>query len=97
MTTYNKNKSTHQTATANTVDVVNLAADYNQVEVLNAATTNVDLFARADGVAPTVRGDDCVRIPAGSVATLGAPDSNATQVQLISASAVDYSVTGIGG
>lgn len=97
MTTYNKTKATHQTTVANTLDIVNLAADYNQVEVLNAATTNIDLWARTDGVAPTVRGDDCVRIPAGSVATLGAPDANATQVQLISSAAVDYSVTGVGG
>lgn len=92
MTVYNKSISTHQTLAANTVDTVNLSKHYGAVEVYNASSA--DIWARSDGTAPAVAGDDTIRIPGGSAATLGTP-GDTTSVQLIASSTAAYSVTGL--
>ena len=95
MGTYNKTLSTHQTLGVTAVDTVTLASHYQQVEVLNRSTSGVDIYCRVDGNAPTVGGDDCIIVPAGSAATIETPGTS-TSVQLIASTSCPYSVTGTG-
>jgi hypothetical protein len=98
MTNYNPARSTHQTLTANSVDVVTLVSDsdvYPAVEVLNRSTA-YDIYFTVNGSAPTVGGDNCLIVQAGqalTVQTVGV--SGVPQVRLISAGAAAYSVTAV--
>lgn len=94
MTSYDKNMATHQTLTANQVDTVTLASLHDTCEVYNAATSDVDIWIRTDGSDPTVAGDDCIRVPAGTSVQVGTP-GDTTLVKLIASSGVPYSVTGL--
>ena len=75
-------------------DVVNLSANYSKAEVTNRASTGAGISFRTDGTAPTVLGDDCFWVGPGQslIVDLG---GSADQVQLISATADAYTVTGV--
>jgi hypothetical protein len=93
VTTYTANVSKHATLTANTVDTVTLASDFNAVEVLNRGTT--ELYFTVDGSMPTVQGNDTLVLTAGAALSATSPLTTATVVNLISSAATAYSVTGL--
>lgn len=70
-------------AAANTA----LGRDVGRVAILNRSTTGADVFARVDGVAAAVDGDDSAVIPAGSRRTLEVEGNGNTVVSLIATAA----------
>jgi hypothetical protein len=89
MANYSANIAKHATLVAATVDMVTLAQDAQQVEVINRGT--VDIYFRVDGTAPAVGGDDCEVLPAGASLIVPTPNST-TVVELISSGTPPYSV-----
>jgi hypothetical protein len=93
---------TSGTLVATTVADVTFATFYRWVKVTNRGT--VDIFVRLDKVNPTVGGDDCDVVPAGTSVVFsnpqGYPDTNTgvtanTDVRLISSATPAYTVTGV--
>lgn len=86
-------KTKHGTLVANAVTTVTFTADFGKVEVLNRGSA--DLWFRIDGTDPVIGEDDVEICPAGQWAIVDRSDLNgATEVRLISAAAVPYSVRG---
>ena len=95
---------TSGTLVANTVTHLTFTKYYSGIDVVNRGST--DIFARTDNTDPTVAGDDCEVIPAGTAATLvnlqGTDDPGAwpaagtdgTDVRLISTGASAFTVAG---
>lgn len=91
MATHSVARAKHATLVAATVDTVNLSGDTPEVEVLNRGGDYI--YFTLDGSVPTSGGDDTYVVPPGSA--LQVPDwsgAGPSQVKLISASAVAYSV-----
>lgn len=93
MATYSAARTQHQTLTANTVDTVTLDADYNEVEVVNRASSG-DIYFTADGTTPVVAAAGTFIVRAGEALTTDPPTSGNSVIKLISTSACPYSVTG---
>jgi hypothetical protein len=94
MATYSVARSKHATLAAATVDTVNISSDTNYVEVVSRGDDYISFTV--DGSAPTVFGDNTfVVLPRGALQVLdaGGPTS---QVKVISASAIPYSVQAVG-
>lgn len=81
------------TLTANTVATVALGSNYRSVRIGNYGTSGI-MYARLDGVDPTVGGDDCIPIPAGAERVVPYAGAGAVSVKLICASANAYTVIG---
>lgn len=88
------------TITANAIDTVQLARDFNQVEVTCIGLgSGVDLFVTVDGTDPTVGGRNTWRLvghlqyPSSRV--IDVPTSGPTVVKLIADDVTTYSVVGI--
>jgi hypothetical protein len=98
MATYTITTSTHQTLGASTVDTVNCPSSNfsapleSEVTVVNRGADYI-YFTLATGggtaATPTAGGADTFVVPPSSALTIAKP---ATQVKLISASAIGYSV-----
>lgn len=85
-------KATHQVLVAATVDVVNLAVQVDEIEVVNRDGA-AEIYFTVDGSAPTVGGANCFVLPAGvGSATVGVSASGNTVVKLISSGTPAYSV-----
>jgi hypothetical protein len=87
------------TVVANTVTTVTFATWYNGIEIVNRGT--VDMWARVDGVDPTIAGDDCLFVaPQGflDVSNKKAPPrpgvSSNTEIRMLAASNCNYTVSG---
>lgn len=84
----------HGTLTANTVATVTLSRDLREVAVMHKGNDSSVIYARCDGTAATVGGNDCYAVLPGQHRTIpriwnmGSP----TNVSLISGGAVDYEV-----
>lgn len=95
MTTYNNVvRAKHATLAPAVVDIVNFSTNFGKAEVTNRASAGAGISFRVDGTAPTSLGDDSFWVGPGQsliVDLAGASD----QVQLISATADAYSVTGV--
>ena len=83
----------HGSLTAETVETVNLPVDADTVEVLNRG--NKALFFRLDDVNPTISGDDCEIVPAGTAFEVARKAPGHTTVKIVSESAGDYTVRGV--
>lgn len=85
--------------TANTVSTVTFALWYRGIQVINRSAN--DIWARFDGVDPTVAGDECFFVPANSYISVNNPVkppepalglTAVTTVKLISASASNFTI-----
>jgi hypothetical protein len=92
---------TSGTTTANTVTTVTFANWYGEIEVVNRSTN--DMWARFDGIDPTIAGDECSYVPPESYLQVANPSpapqpgsgqTGSTTVKIISASAATYTVSG---
>lgn len=92
MASYTVARAKHATLAANTVDTVTFTLEHANVEILNRSAVDY-LYARTDGTAPTVAGDDCDAIPPGGAGLF--PLREQTVKIISSGSAAAYSVTGI--
>ena len=82
----------HATLTAATVDTVTLDQPIGWVEVLNRDASAV-IYVTANGVDPTVAGNDTLAVPAGQKLILPTQrEFGAATVKLISSAAAAYSV-----
>lgn len=88
--TYNVANSKHATLVLLTVDTVNLSGVCSYVNVYNVGLT--DMYVRFDGTNPTVTGDDAFRVDASGWRRLVNPTPYTSQVKLISAAGMGYSV-----
>lgn len=86
------------TTTANTVKTVTFPLRYDGIEVINRSTG--DMWARFDGVDPTIAGDDCFYVAPQSylvVANPKPPQNSAgtitTEIRMISAATAAYTVS----
>lgn len=86
------------TTTANTVKTVTFPLRYDGIQVINRSTG--DLWARFDGVDPTIAGDDCFYVAPQSYLDVTNPkppqDSSGTittEIRMISAATADYTVS----
>ncbi len=86
------------TTTANTVKTVTFPLRYDGIQVINRS--NGDIWARFDGVDPTIAGDDCFYIaPQSFLDALNpkAPQDSTgsinTEIRMISAAAAAYTVS----
>lgn len=89
MATYTVDRAKHATLIATVVDTVNFNAEWGSIRVFNRGM--VDIYVRLDGTAPTVAGDECYVIPAGTAEDIitGAAIS---LIKLISSGIPAYSV-----
>jgi hypothetical protein len=88
------------TVVANIVTTVTFATWYQSIEIVNRGT--VDMWARVDGVDPTIAGDDCIFVaPQGFVGVLNPkhiPEpptgtTTNTEIRMIAASNCNYTVS----
>jgi len=85
------------TLVASTPQTVTLDQAYPFVEVCNVSATAAIYFSVNQTAAPTVAGDDCEVISAGSPrTTVGAPGVSVTVVKLISSGTPTFTVAGRG-
>ena len=91
MAAYTVNHSKSATLVANTADTVTFRSVWSQIEIINRGTDY--LYARFDGTAATVAGDDCDVVMPGTAAVFTPPPNAVTVASLISASATAYSAT----
>lgn len=94
MAAYSGARTQHQTLATNTADTVTLDSDYDNVEVLNRATSG-DIYFRVDGTAPTVGGAGSFIVTPGQALQVSVGSAGNTVVKLISSAATAYSVSGI--
>lgn len=89
------------TTTANVVTTVTFANWYGNIEITNRSTS--DIWARVDGVNPTIAGAECIYVASQSAVTvynrLLPPEpalgfTSNTVVKLISVANADYTVSG---
>lgn len=87
------------TVVANTVTTVTFATWFSGIEIINRGT--VDMWARVDGVDPTIAGDDCIFVaPQGfvQVANHKVPPSSTvssnTEIRMIAGTNCNYTVSG---
>ena len=93
MATYNVHSCTHQTLSANTVDVVNTDASFASYRITHRGTLGVGtIFVRTDGTDPEANGDDNYRVAPGEEKFI--PSGSYAQVRLICTSGIAYSVEG---
>lgn len=94
---------TSGTLVASTVDTVTFTAYYAGVSITNR-DASAEIFVRADGVNPTVEGDDCYIVPPGKTVTVynGLPVADqstgvnaGTNVRLISSGTPKFTVAGV--
>jgi hypothetical protein len=83
----------HGSLTAETVETVNLPVDADTVEVLNRGTD--DIYFTVTGTNPSVGGNDCEIVTAGSALEVNRKAAGHTTVKMVSESAVEYSVRGV--
>lgn len=98
MATYSGASSQHQTLTAATVDTVTLNADYDNVEVLNRASSGDIYFTVGGSTAPTtpvVGAAGTYIVQPGQTLQVPVKASGNTVVKLISSAAAAYTVTGV--
>lgn len=101
MANYSVAQATHQTLTANTVDVVTLTDSYANVEILNRDSSNAIYFTIdnyptiGNSLVPTVAGNNNLIIPAGGSLLVQTNSSGTAPVivRMISVGAAAYSVT----
>jgi hypothetical protein len=87
------------TTVASTVDTITSTRQTRIIEIRNTGTLGA-LYARADGVAPTVKGADCYVVPVGQSTLIHTPVMQNPlldtvvypSVQIISATVNDYTV-----
>lgn len=95
---------TSGTTTANVVTTLTFPARYDSVEIINRSAG--DMWARIDGVAPTIAGDDCFYVAPQSYVNVnnsapyaepgntgGSTGATTTVVKLISAANAAYTVS----
>lgn len=85
-------RTAHSTLTANTVKTVTIDAYCQMITIVNRSQTGAIYFT-VDGTVPTILGDNtyvCLGVRSVAVPSYASP----TQVQLIGAGALDYSVVG---
>lgn len=86
-------KVKHGTLTSNTVATVDLGVDADTVEVVNRGTQ--DIYFRIDGTNPTVAGDDCEIVTAGTALEVTRKAAGNATAKLISTGAAAYTVRGV--
>lgn len=83
----------------NTVSTITFPLWYRSIQVINRSSN--DMWARFDGVDPTIAGDDCSFVPANSFISVSNPVkppeialglTASTTVKLITATASNYTV-----
>lgn len=86
------------TTTGNAVTTVTFPLRYDGIEVVNRSTA--DMWARFDGVNPTIAGDDCFYIPPQSYLDVNNPKPYQgmtgtvnTEIRIISATAAAYTIS----
>lgn len=93
-------KVTSGLTTANVVKQVTFATWYNSIEIINRGSTT--LWVRADGVDPTVAGDECHFLPSQGIIYLpnGTPRPDVIagvtsncDIRMISTAACEYTVS----
>lgn len=84
------------TVVANTVTTVTLSYR-SSIEIINRGT--VDMWARVDGVDPTIAGDECIFVPAQGFVDVPNPKlpstanfTSNTEVRMIAGSNCNYTV-----
>jgi len=80
--------------TANVVSTINFSNYYPRIAILNRGSD--DIWVRADSINPTVGGDDSFVIPSYSWKdNIINSSGTSTEIRLISASAISFTVEGI--
>jgi hypothetical protein len=89
------------TTTANVVTDIVFPTWYQGIEIVNRGSS--DMWARADGVDPTIAGANCIYIPSQSYVDFSNPKvvtapadgvTSNTEIRLITGSACAYTVSG---
>lgn len=90
---------TSGTTTGGVASTITFATWYRSITIMNRSTN--DMWARVDGVAPTIAGDDCFFVPGNSFLSVDNPQrapepaigaTTNTVVEIITATASNYTI-----
>lgn len=94
MTNFNVISAKSAILVVGVVDIIILSGTFSGVRITNRSNLG-NIFARTDGVNPTVNGDDSYVILEGKEKIISVPELNNIEVRIISSVAAGYSVEGI--